>query len=251
MPDPLAIATIAAAFLIAGAVKGVIGLGLPTVSLGLLTAALDLRTAMALLIVPSFVTNLWQAASGGNARPILARLWPFLVAATATVWLGALALTRVDASLLSGLLGALLALYAAVSLAGVRLAIPARREAWAGPLFGTVNGILTGMTGSFVVPGVMYLQSIGLPRDRLVQAMGMLFTASTVALAAALRGSDLLGAQLGLISAGAVIPAVAGMLAGQRLRRRLSEEKFRRTFFVAVLALGAAIIARAAYASTI
>jgi uncharacterized membrane protein YfcA len=251
MPDPLAIATIAAAFLIAGAVKGVIGLGLPTVSLGLLTAALDLRTAMALLIVPSFVTNLWQAATGGNARAILARVWPFLVAATATVWLGALALTRVDASLLSGLLGALLALYAAVSLAGVRLAIPARREAWAGPLFGTVNGILTGMTGSFVVPGVMYLQSIGLPRDRLVQAMGMLFTASTVALAAALRGSDLLGAQLGLISAGAVIPAVAGMLAGQRLRRRLSEEKFRRTFFVAVLALGAAIIARAAYASTI
>jgi uncharacterized membrane protein YfcA len=251
MPDPLAIAVIAAAFLIAGAVKGVIGLGLPTVSLGLLTAALDLRTAMALLIVPSFVTNLWQAATGGNARAILARVWPFLVAATATVWLGALALTRVDASLLSGLLGALLALYAAVSLAGVRLAIPARREAWAGPLFGTVNGILTGMTGSFVVPGVMYLQSIGLPRDRLVQAMGMLFMASTVALAAALRGSDLLGAQLGLISAGAVIPAVAGMLAGQRLRRRLSEEKFRRTFFVAVLALGAAIIARAAYASTI
>lgn len=251
MPDPLAIAVIAAAFLIAGAVKGVIGLGLPTVSLGLLTAALDLRTAMALLIVPSFVTNLWQAATGGNARAILARVWPFLVAATATVWLGALALTRVDASLLSGLLGALLALYAAVSLAGVRLAIPARREAWAGPLFGTVNGILTGMTGSFVVPGVMYLQAIGLPRDRLVQAMGMLFTASTVALAAALQGSDLLGAQLGLISAGAVIPAVAGMLTGQRLRRRLSEEKFRRTFFVAVLALGGAIIARAAYASAI
>jgi uncharacterized membrane protein YfcA len=251
MPDPLVIAVIAGTFLIAGAVKGVIGLGLPTVSLGLLTAALDLRTAMALLIVPSFVTNLWQAATGGNARAILARVWPFLLAATATVWLGALALTRVDASLLSVLLGALLALYAAVSLAGLRLAIPARRERWAGPLFGTVNGILTGMTGSFVVPGVMYLQAIGLPRDRLVQAMGMLFTASTVALAAALQGSDLLGAQLGLISAGAVIPAVAGMLAGQRLRRRLSEERFRRTFFVAVLALGAAIIARAACASTI
>ncbi|MGE5130020.1 MAG: sulfite exporter TauE/SafE family protein [Sphingomonadaceae bacterium] len=251
MPDSLAIAVIAGTFLFAGAVKGVIGLGLPTVSLGLLTAALDLRTAMALLIVPSLVTNLWQAAAGGNARAVLARIWPFLLAATATVWLGALALTRMDASLLSGLLGALLALYAAVSLAGVRLAIPARREAWAGALFGTVNGILTGMTGSFVVPGVMYLQAIGLPRDLLVQAMGMLFTASTVALAAALRSNDLLGEQLGLISAGAVIPAVAGMLAGQRLRRRLSEEKFRRAFFVAVLALGGAIIARAAYASAI
>jgi uncharacterized membrane protein YfcA len=249
MAESLAIAVIAGTFLLAGAVKGVIGLGLPTVSLGLLTAALDLRTAMALLIVPSFVTNLWQAAAGGSAREILARIWPFLLAATATVWLGALALTRVDASLLSGLLGALLALYAAVSLSGLRFAIPARGEAWAGPLFGAANGILTGMTGSFVVPGVMYLQSIGLPRDRLVQAMGMLFTASTVALAAALQDNDLLGAHLGLMSAAAVIPAVAGMVAGQRVRRSLSEEKYRRIFFVAVLALGAGIIARAAFGS--
>ena len=57
MFDPVTIAAITATFLLAGAVKGVIGLGLPTVSLGLLTAALDLPTAMALLIVPSFATG--------------------------------------------------------------------------------------------------------------------------------------------------------------------------------------------------
>ena len=245
MFDPLTIAVIAGTFLLAGAVKGVIGLGLPTVSLGLITAALDLPTAMALLIVPSFVTNLWQAVVGGNARAIVLRVWPFLVMAMATVWLGAMALTRVDLSLLSGLLGGLLVTYSAVNLAGIRIAISAHREVWAGPLFGAANGILTGMTGSFVVPGVMFLQAIGLPRDTLVQAMGMLFTASTVALALALQGNSLFTAQLGLVSAAAVVPAAVGMVIGQRIRRRLSEGRFRKIFYLAIFVLGAFIIAEA------
>ena len=246
MLDLFSITAIAGTFLLAGAVKGVIGLGLPTVSLGLLTATLDLTTAMALLIVPSFVTNLWQAVIGGNSRAILLRIWPFLVMATATVWLGATALTRLDLSLLSGLLGGLLVTYSTLNLSGVRLAISAQREVWAGPLFGTANGILTGMTGSFVVPGVMFLQAIGLSRDMLVQAMGILFTASTVALALALQGNSILTTQLSLVSAAAVIPAAAGMVIGLRIRRRLSEKRFRQIFFIAILVLGAYIIAKAA-----
>ncbi len=246
MLDLFSITAIAGTFLLAGAVKGVIGLGLPTVSLGLLTATLDLTTAMALLIVPSFVTNLWQAVIGGNSRAILLRIWPFLVMATATVWLGATALTRLDLSLLSGLLGGLLVTYSTLNLSGVRLAISAQREVWVGPLFGTANGILTGMTGSFVVPGVMFLQAIGLSRDMLVQAMGILFTASTVALALALQGNSILTTQLSLVSAAAVIPAAAGMVIGLRIRRRLSEKRFRQIFFIAILVLGAYIIAKAA-----
>lgn len=246
MLDPVAIVAIAVTFLLAGTVKGVIGLGLPTVSLGLLTMVLDLPTAMALLIVPSFATNFWQALAGGHGRAILRRIWPFLCAAAATVWIGAGALTRVDLALLSGLLGALLMAYSALSLAGFSVAIPPRREAWAGPLFGAVNGILTGMTGASLIPGVIFLQGIGLARDLLVQALGMLFLASTIALALALHGNHLLTTQLGLVSAGAVVPAALGMAAGQRIRRGLSENRFRRAFFIAVFLLGAGIIAKAA-----
>lgn len=247
MFDPVTIAAITATFLLAGAVKGVIGLGLPTVSLGLLTAVLDLPTAMALLIVPSFTTNLWQAVVGNNGRAILRRIWPFLLMATATVWIGATALTRLDLSLLSGLLGALLVAYAGVNLTGVRLSISAQQEVWAGPILGIANGVLTGMTGSFVVPGVMFLQAIGLSRDMLVQAMGMLFMASTIALALALQGNNLLTTQLNIVSVAALLPAILGMIVGQRIRQRLSEARFRKVFFIAILLLGGYIIASAAF----
>src|SRR4051794_1756287 len=108
MPDTATLLVLTGTFLLAGSVKGVIGLGLPTVSLALLTVAFDLPTAMALLLVPSFVTNLWQSVVGGNAGTILRRLWPFLLMATVTVWIGAAALTRVDTALLTALLGVLL-----------------------------------------------------------------------------------------------------------------------------------------------
>ena len=248
LDDPVVLAATAVVFCLAGAVKGVIGMGLPTVCLALLILFVDLPSTMVLLLVPSFVTNLWQASVGGHAIVLLRRLWPFLVPAAALVWFGGLMFAVADASLMSLTLGLLLIVYAAVNLEGRRFAIAPAKERWLGPLLGAVNGLLTGMTGSFVVPGVMFLQAIGLPRDQFVQAMGIAFTISTLALAISLGTNDFLTGDLGLISLAGVVPAIAGMIIGQRLRNTLSEEKFRRVFFWSILALGLYIAANASSA---
>ena len=64
MVDPGLLFGVVFAFCIAGFVKGMVGLGLPTVSLGLLSLFVDLPTAMALLVMPSLLTNIWQAIVG-------------------------------------------------------------------------------------------------------------------------------------------------------------------------------------------
>lgn len=244
MPDPGIILIIGLSFLLAGTVKGVIGLGLPTVSLGVLAATLDLNSAMALMLIPSFATNLWQALVGGNFLALMRRLWPFLLPAMLTVWLGGILLSKSSGTLPVVVLGALLITYAAVSLAGVRFTTTAKQEPLAGPVIGAVNGALTGLTGSFAVPGVMYLQSLGLDRNAMVQAMGILFTLSTVALAGSLASYELLNHQLATVSALAVLPALLGMWVGSRVRRRLSEVQFRRVFFWSILLLGLYIIVK-------
>jgi len=242
--DVPTLALIAGVFLLAGFIKGVIGLGLPTVSLGLLTAVIGLQPAMVLLIVPALVTNAWQALAGGHARVVLRRIWPFLLAATVTIWIGARALTRVDLTYLSALLGLLLIAYALLGLFRPPVTLPKTWEAWAGPALGIVNGLLTGMTGSFVVPGVLYLQALGLARDMLIQAMGMLFAASTLALSISLAGHDFLSSTLVGFSVASVIPTIAGVILGQHLRTRIPEAAFRRVFFVALLVLGSIIAGR-------
>ncbi len=72
---------VCATFLFAGGVKGVVGLGLPTISLALLAASVGLREAIALMLVPALVTNLWQGLTGGAFVALLRRLWPMLLAA--------------------------------------------------------------------------------------------------------------------------------------------------------------------------
>lgn len=237
-------AVVAAVFVLAGTVKGVIGLGLPTVALGLLAASVGLEQAMALMLVPSFVTNVWQGLAGRHLRVVLRRTWPFLLAATVAVWPGGALASRWSAAALTALLGLLLVTYGALGLTRVALTIPPRHEGWVGPLFGAVNGVLTGLTGSFAVPGVLYLGALALPRDALVQAMGLLFTASTVALGVVLAGFGRLPPEAGFASALAVLPAFAGMMLGQRIRGRLSDAAFRRAFQLGLIALGTYILAR-------
>ncbi|MCC5884269.1 MAG: sulfite exporter TauE/SafE family protein [Halomonas sp.] len=242
--DPVLLILVAATFVVAGIVKGVVGMGMPTVSLALLTATVGLPSAMALLLAPTIITNVWQALVGGYLQQILRRLWPFLVASVVTVWLGVGILARVDVRWLSGLLGLLIVFYALAGLFSLGLGKLVSRGRHAAPINGALTGLLTGMTGSSVFPGVAYLQSLGLPRDMLIQAMGVLFVVTTMALGLSMGGQRLLSLELGLLSLGAVVPALVGMQLGQRLRRRLSETTFRRVFLSGLLAMGAYLLLR-------
>ena len=204
-----------------------------------------MKTAMALLLLPSLVTNLWQAFAGGAFVAIVRRTWSLLLAMCLATWAGVHLLVRADMASLSALLGALLCAYAGLGLTRPQIPAPGRHEAWLSPLVGLVNGVLTGLTGSFVVPGVPYLQTLGLGRDALVQAMGIMFTTSTLALAVSLSGQSLLPGELWLASLVAVLPALVGMLLGQAIRQRLPEALFRRVFFASLVVLGLYIAASA------
>ena len=240
------LATLAMIFVLAGTVKGVIGMGLPTVSLALVTVSADLKTAMAMLIVPSAATNLWQALRGPGTLRVLESTWPFLLSAVSLIYVGILLLDQINLTFLSGLLGVLLIAYALTSLAGFTLPEAVGQKHGYGIVAGAVNGVLTGMTGSFVVPGVIYLQSLALNRDHFIKAMGMLFLVSTIALAISLDRVSLLTPRHWQLSALSIVPAVAGMWIGQRIRHRLSDSTFRRTFFLSLLVLGAYITSHAA-----
>ena len=106
MPSNNILLLITAAFFIAGLVKGVIGFGLPTVTLALLATSVGLDEAMVLLLVPCGVTNLWQAVSGGQLRTLIKRLWVLLLGLGVATWFGATWHTASDPRWLIGLLGA-------------------------------------------------------------------------------------------------------------------------------------------------
>lgn len=226
-------------FVLAGTVKGVIGLGLPTVAMGLLGLAMSPAQAAALLIVPSTVTNLWQLAAGGHLRALLRKLWPmqlmiFIGTLLGSAWLG------IDSGAWAAhALGAALLVYALYGLCHPGLHLAPRHERWLGPLCGLVTGIITAATGVFVIPAVPYLQALGLHREQMVQALGLSFTVSTLALAVGLAGQGALGGEALGASLVVLIPALLGMWLGQCLRQRISAVLFKRCFFIGLALLGA------------
>lgn len=238
MPDPK-LFIVASIFLLAGMVKGVTGLGLPTVAMGLLGLIMPPAQVAALIALPSLVTNLWQMIGGPSLRPLLRRLWPMQAGVCLGTLAGAGLLTDTDGGMATIALGLALAAYAALGLSPLRLpSVSPPVERWLGPAMGAATGLVTAATGVFVIPAVPYLQALRLDRDELVQALGLSFTVSTLALSSSLVGAGVLDVRTASGSLLALLPALAGMGLGQWLRRAVSPDVFRRCFFIALLLLG-------------
>ncbi|MBZ9804840.1 sulfite exporter TauE/SafE family protein [Mesorhizobium sp. ES1-6] len=243
-----AVAFIGFVFLAAGLVKGVVGMGLPTVAMGLLAVTMPPAQAAALLLIPSLVTNLWQLFTGPSFGGLCKRLWTMMAGVVIGTVAGAGLLTGAHTTIASTGLGTALVLYALVGLAKAGFTTPARHEAWMSPLVGVATGLVTGATGVFVIPAVPYLQSLRLGREDLIQALGLSFTVSTLALGFGLVRTGALASPTAQLAGSvlALLPALAGMFVGQALRQKMSVETFRTVFFAGLLALGAYLMLEAA-----
>lgn len=232
------------AYLLAGLVKGIVGMGLPTVAMGLLASVMVPSQAAAILIAPSLATNIWQMVAGPYLLGLVRRLGGMMVGMFVGGWLGAGILTGASAKHAALGLGVTLVLYAAIGLAKVKFSVPRRAEIWLGPLVGIATGYVMAATGVFVIPALPYLQAIGLEKDELVQALGLHFTVSTVALALVLWSGGAFNVSAGAISLFAILPAVIGMYLGQRVRQHLSADVFRTCLYVMLLVLGGQLVWR-------
>jgi uncharacterized membrane protein YfcA len=229
---------IAAVFLLAGFIKGALGLGLPTVSMGLLAVTMQPSRALAIVIVPAIVTNIWQTFGGPYLRDIVRRLWPLMVGTVVGIWLNAGMLTGPSARYGSIVLGALLVVYAIVGLSQFSFTVARRNEKWVGGIVGVMTGMVSAATGVQVIPSMPFMQAIGMEKDELVQALGVFFTVATLALGFSLTGAGLLSASTAWPAAVAMAASFAGMFTGQSVRSRMHPEAFRRWFLIGMICLG-------------
>lgn len=238
------IALVAVIFAFAGWIKGVIGLGLPTIATGLMGVFIAPVQAASIVVLPALVTNVWQMFAGPYFLPLMKRLWPMLASVIAGTVATAGVVAKSDVRLTVALLGTALMAYAAHALIGTRFTVAPRHERFVGVLAGLATGIISGTTGVFVVPTVPFLQSIDLGRDELVQSIGITAFTSAFALMLGLGVHGGLRTDVALPALVAVAAGLGGMWLGQILRAGLSVETFRRWVLIGLLGLGASMLAR-------
>lgn len=244
--EPSLVMMIAATFVLAGMVKGVTGMGLPTVAMGILGSIISPVAAAAMLLLPSLISNVFQFGGGGNTRTLLKRLWPMLLTVVIATLLASVWITGGDTTHTQFALGVALVAYAIWTLAGKKIPVDPRREKPLSLIIGFITGLLTGGTGVFVMPAVPWVQSLGFEKDELVQALGISFTFSTLALALGLWWHNALPVQSLTVSAFAIVPALMGQWMGTHVRRLISPLVFKRCFLLCLVGLGAEMMLRAA-----
>ena len=219
-------------------------------SIGLLAVTMQPSRAIAIVIVPAIVTNIWQTFAGPHLRDIIRRLWPLMAGTVIGIWLNGGMLSGPYARYGGVVLGVLLVIYAIVGLSKFNFSVARSNEKWIGGIVGLVTGMVSAATGVQVVPSMPFMQAIGMEKDELVQALGVFFTVATLALAFTLTSAGLLSASTALPGAVAMASAFAGMFIGQVVRSRMQPEAFRRWFLIAMILLGLYLAASAVYNMT-
>jgi len=234
----LQIGLIAVAFTIAGIAKGAIGMGMPPIAIGLMSFAVPLESAIAIIVLPTMVTNIWQAVYGGGFKPLMRRFGTMAVTAMIGILAVGLLLSDLGSPSTAGWVGVLLVLYSIIALTPWRPHVPRRAERWANPLIGLASGAVAGSTGVAAVPFLPYMQSLEMDRHELVQALGIMFLFITGMLAVSLAIHGAYHFANSIAGIAAVAPTMVGVWLGQHARRRLSPETFRKAFIFGMFGVG-------------
>lgn len=235
----------AAVFVVAGAIKGLVGIGLPTASMGLLTLFVAPRLAIALVLLPMLMSNLWQVYRAGEVARTVRRYGPFGVVLFVTVGLTAMLTQDVPDRILIAVLGAVILGFVWFSWQGWMPRLPQRYDRAAQVGFGAIAGVLGGLTSGWAAPLGIYLSMSGADRDDWIRATGLLIFAGSVPLTLAYLWTGQMTGQLFVLSALMLIPTFAGFAAGEALRKRLSVQAFRRMVLIMFAILGLNLLRRA------
>lgn len=246
--NPGLLVALALSLVLAGTVKGTIGVGMPIVALPLLSAFLGVKPAVALLSVPLVLSNLPQAFENGRAVARLQRLTPVLLGMVPGVAAGVLYLgSGADPKLSSAAAGVALILAAILMLAAPKLHVAPRHVVVAGIAAGFIGGVMGGaaaLSGPIVFA---FLLAKGLRGGEFTGEASMFLVVSSLALAVVLAGTGSFHWQDALVSACALAPVAFGMYAGQKLRDRIAPDLFKKLVLLAVLVSGAELVRRALF----
>ena len=236
---------VALVFILAGLVKGVIGMGLPTIAIGLLGLIIAPVEAAAMLVLPSLITNIWQLISGPSFIALLKRFKTLLIGICCGTPFGVSFIVSGHTAIVTAGLGLVLMAYGAYGLSAARLNVSTRTESWLTPVIGFFTGIVSGATGIAALPVAPYFTALELKRDELIQALGLSFSMASIALAIGLWITGEFEMEIATVSLLALAPAFVGMFLGQYLRKKIPQDKFRRYFFLSLLLLGGYTAVRA------
>ncbi len=227
----------------AEAIYVLLGFGAGMVAVGMLALVMpELRDVIVILLLVNLPAEVYVVASSWRHvtwRGVLL----VMAGVTAGIPLGSWLLSAGDLGLLLTLLGVVM-----VVVGGVFLLTPDRPPrpvpAWTAPPVGLVSGVLTGLFGTGGPPLIFYYQLKGDDKTIFRGTLMAIFLLMTVVRVPSYAMFGLITAPRMWSSLALVPAAMLGALVGDRIHLRIDEATFRRLVSVALIVIGATLLAR-------
>ena len=246
--DWIMLAIMSGALIIGGVVKGVVGLGLPIVTLAILLNFMPPLTVLGLLVAPILVTNLWQSLRAGNLLQPLGRFWPMIVMAVIFLFIGAELIVGMDTAVLFAVLGCFVVVFSATNLIKPRVhPLKPETEKWAGPLAGALGGLLGGISTIWGPPMMIFFVMLKLDKDTFVRTVGLAWFSMAVPLTFAYWRNGIFTGDVIPLSLAACVPGMIGIRIGEKIRQHIDQETFRKVMLAVLLIIGLNLIRRAVF----
>lgn len=234
-------------FLIAGTIKGAIGIGLPTTVIAGLSLFVDPRIAVALGLAPMIASNVWQVRREGGWRAPMRRFWPLALTTAAFLFAASQFAAGAEGGTILAFTGLAVAIFAAASLIGTPPVLPPSWERPGQVVAGGLAGIMGGLTGIWSPPMLILLLSLRLDKSDFIRSIGLLLLLGAAPL---LLGYVLAGLMTAGLFAGSLalcLSTFAGFALGERLRRTLDPAKFQKAVLIFFLVMGMNMIRQAVW----
>ncbi len=229
----------------AGVLKGATGIGYSSCALPFLVASLGLKDAIVLVVAPAMASNVAVLFTTGRLGCSLKRFWPFYLATLPGICVGVLLLASADKRIATQMLGVIICGYAILALLRPSLALaPAMAQRLQVPA-GFLNGLLTGFTGSQVMPLMPYMLALHLEPALLVQAVNVAVVIASAFLGAGLWITGQMSAPDLSVSVLAIAPALVGVQLGCWARRHIPAARFKSSVLGVLLMIGMSLALRA------
>lgn len=243
---PLAIGLIAGAAFLAAVVKGVTTMGLGLVGVTVIAMFMDVQTAVLSMFAAKFVSDaiMLFESKREHAWHLTWRLRWFAVSGVIGVSAATYLLANLPSHVLLLILGATIVAFIALQARREPIRIAVEREQPWGVVFGSVTGILQGLTGIGGPPTAMYLFSMRLTTAEFVFMSCAVYFLFDIGQLAAVLSLDLYNTTRIFYSIAVFVPVMLGTWVGVCLRRRISVTMFRYAVLTVLFITGIGLIVK-------
>ena len=220
------------AFFVAGVVKGVIGIGLPTTAITIMTFFVSPLMALGLNLIPMTVANIWQLSKADNPKELVKNYKYFATSLVVCILITSFYANQIGDDVVRLIFAVAVLLFVCLQVFGFNFKMkPNHDNFWQGGL-GALGGLVGGAASIWAVPVTMYLLMKNVKPKQFVDVSGFLITIGCIPVSIGYIATGVFQPNMFIYGALGSVVAVIGFQIGEKLRNKVNANTFKNLLLI-------------------